>query len=126
GRPVTEDEAAGRAAPSPPPPPTAAKAAPPAEGPAPGALKQAVAEVLEESGVAPGEAARFARYKSFGSSLSPPEAAFAQAVEFLNTLGPARVISVSHAEDEHGSVVTVWYWAPPYEVQEGEGQQKPT
>jgi hypothetical protein len=75
-----------------------------------------IAEVLRELGVTPGKEARFARCKSFGSELSPREAAFAQALEFATRLGPGRVISVSHAEDDRGAVVTVWYWAPAYEV----------
>ncbi len=108
GQLITAGDAPAAALPSPPPPPTAS----PAEG-----VRQVVAEVLRELGVLPDETARFARCKSFGSELSPREAAFAQALEFATQLGPANVISISHAEDDRGSVVTVWYWAPAYEVQ---------
>jgi hypothetical protein len=80
-------------------------------------LRAAVAELLQQLGAAPDAAARFARYQSFGSDLTPRETAFAQAVEFATEIGPARVISVSHAESERGCVVTVWYWSPPYDVQ---------
>lgn len=85
-------------------------------GASPSNLRETIADVLVEMGLGPGEAARFAHYKTFGSELSPREAAFAQALQFLTDLGPARVISVSHAEDQRGAVVTVWYWAPAYEV----------
>jgi hypothetical protein len=107
---LTEEQAVG---PQPPAPPAAPDKAPaPPEG-----LREAVAEVLRQLGAAPDGAARFARYQAFGSELTPRETAFAQAAEFATGLGPARVISVSHAESERGCVVTVWYWAPPYEVQ---------
>ena len=79
-------------------------------------LREALAEVLRQLGAAPDEAARFARYESFGSELTPRETAFAQAAEFLTQLGPGRVITVTHAEEQRGTVVTVWYWDPPYEV----------
>jgi hypothetical protein len=102
GRLLTEGQANGAEPP----------AAPPAAG-----VREAVADVLRQFGVAPDESARFARYQSFGSDLTPRETAFTQAAEFATTLGPGRVISVSHAEGERGCVVTVWYWAPPYEVQ---------
>ncbi len=103
GRLLTEGQATG--------------AAPPASGAAGAGLREALAEVLRQLGAAPDEAARFARYESFGSELTPRETAFAQAAEFATGLGPGRVISISHAEGERGCVVTVWYWGPPYEVQ---------
>jgi hypothetical protein len=80
-------------------------------------VRQVVAEALRELGVLPDETARFARCKAFGSELSPRAATFAQALEFATRIGPGNVISISHAEDDRGSVVTVWYWAPAYEVQ---------
>ena len=80
-------------------------------------VREAVSAVMRQLGAAPDESAHFARYQSFGSDLTPRETAFAQAAEFATTLGPGRVISVSHAEGERGCVVTVWYWAPAYEVQ---------
>jgi hypothetical protein len=80
-------------------------------------VRDLLAEVLWKLGAAPDEADRFARFQAFGSDLSPRETAFAQAAEFATSLGPGRVISISHAESERGSVVTVWYWGPAYEVQ---------
>jgi hypothetical protein len=39
------------------------------------------------------------------------EALFAEAAAFATSVGPARVISISHSEDQNDGVVTVWYWA---------------
>jgi hypothetical protein len=121
GKLLTEEQATGAA-----PPPSALAAlpqppqatpAPAAQAPALGDLRELLGEVLRQLGAAPDEAARFARCKSFGSDLSPRETAFAQAAEFATSLGPGSVISISHAEGERGAVVTVWYWAPAYEVE---------
>jgi len=38
------------------------------------------------------------------------EALFCEAAEFASSLGPERLISISHSEDENDGVVTVWYW----------------
>lgn len=35
---------------------------------------------------------------------------FEQAAEFASQLGPERLISISHSEDQNDGVVTVWYW----------------
>ncbi len=35
---------------------------------------------------------------------------FRQAAEFANALGPERVVSISHSEDNNDGVVAVWYW----------------
>jgi hypothetical protein len=107
---VSEEQAVGS------PPAAPAAPAPVAGGVAEGG-RAALAEVLRELGAVPDEAARFVRYESFGSELTPRETAFTQAAEFATGLGPGRVISISHAESERGCFVTVWYWAPPYEVQ---------
>jgi hypothetical protein len=107
-----EQEARGGATPAGRAAPVVGSAGAAAEG-----LREALAAVLQQLGAAPDETARFARYESFGSELTPRETAFAQAAEFATGLGPGRVISISHAEDDRGCIVTVWYWAPPYEVQ---------
>jgi hypothetical protein len=65
----------------------------------------------------PPPAARFARYKMFRSSLAPWETTFQRVTEFATLLGPGRVISISHSEDQNEAVVTVWYWDEAYEVQ---------
>jgi hypothetical protein len=124
GKLLAEEQAAGAqpppapadpAAPAPPAGASAALAA--AAAPAAGDLRQLIAEVLQQLGAAPETTERFARWQAFGSDLSPRETAFAQAAEFATSLGPGQVISISHAESERGAVVTVWYWAPAYEVQ---------
>jgi hypothetical protein len=56
------------------------------------------------------DAPRVARFKHFQGGLSPLESLFERAAEFASELGPARVISITHAEGQSGSVVTVWYW----------------
>jgi hypothetical protein len=35
---------------------------------------------------------------------------FAQASEFATQVGPDKLISISHSEDDDEGVVTVWYW----------------
>jgi hypothetical protein len=39
------------------------------------------------------------------------EELFREAADFATTIGPDRVISISHSEDENDGVVTVWYWS---------------
>lgn len=52
-----------------------------------------------------------ARFVMFRSSTSTWETIFANAAEHATSLGPGRVISISHSCDNQDSVVTVWYWA---------------
>jgi hypothetical protein len=61
--------------------------------------------------------ARFADFKMFRSSLSPWEAVFREAADFATRIGPGRVISISHSEDNSEAVVTVWYWREAMEVE---------
>ncbi len=49
-------------------------------------------------------------FKLFRSSLLSWESLFAQAAEFASTIGPRRLISISHSEDRNEGVVAVWYW----------------
>jgi hypothetical protein len=60
--------------------------------------------------------ARFADYKMFRSGLSPWESLFQQAADFATQLGPDRVISIAHSENNGEAVVTVWYWREALEV----------
>jgi hypothetical protein len=80
-------------------------------------LRGLVAEVVAERNGPEDETARFADFKMFRTTLSPWETLFQQAAEFATQLGPGRVISISHSEDDNEAVVTVWYWRPAYEVQ---------
>lgn len=50
------------------------------------------------------------QFQVFRGVWSSFEALFSQAAEFASALGPERLISISHSEDENDGVVTVWYW----------------
>lgn len=39
------------------------------------------------------------------------EGLFKQVADFATVVGPQRLISISHSEDQNDGVVTVWYWA---------------
>ena len=52
-----------------------------------------------------------ARFKIFKSATSPWPAIFATAARFATSLGPERLIGISHSCDQNVAVVTVWYWA---------------
>jgi hypothetical protein len=63
------------------------------------------------------EVARFADFKMFRSNLSPWEAVFREAADFATRVGPGRVISISHSEENNEAVVTVWFWREALEVE---------
>ena len=52
-----------------------------------------------------------ARFTIFKSAVSPWQKIFAAAASFATTLGPERVIGISHSHEQTVGVVTVWYWA---------------
>ena len=49
-------------------------------------------------------------YRVFRGMWTSWEELFRQAAEFANELGPERVVSISHSEDNDDGVVAVWYW----------------
>ncbi len=49
-------------------------------------------------------------FEVFRGKLATWQELFAEAAEFATQLGPERLISISHSEDENDGVVTVWYW----------------
>ena len=51
--------------------------------------------------------AQFRIFRGFWSSWNQ---IFQEAADFATTLGPDRVISISHSADNNEGVVTVWYW----------------
>ena len=55
-------------------------------------------------------------FKVFRSSWQTWEAIFAEAAEFASQVGPERLVSISHSEDDNEGVVAVWYW--DFETQE--------
>ena len=54
-----------------------------------------------------------AHFKIFRGTFTSWQGLFEQAAEFATQLGPERVISISHSQDQQlEGVVTVWYWGP--------------
>jgi hypothetical protein len=51
-----------------------------------------------------------ARYKIFKSHTEPWEKMAQRVAEFLTSLGPGRVIGVSHSHESQVGVIIVWYW----------------
>jgi len=51
-----------------------------------------------------------ARYRLFKSLSDPWEKMSQQVAEFLTTLGPGKVIGVSHSHENSLGVIAVWYW----------------
>lgn len=49
-------------------------------------------------------------YRVFRGVWEGWEQLFEQAAAFANEIGPERVVSISHSEDENDGVVAVWYW----------------
>ena len=50
-------------------------------------------------------------YRLFRSMTKSWDALLAEAAAFATQVGPDRLISISHSEDENDGVVTVWYWS---------------
>ena len=51
-----------------------------------------------------------AHYKTFRGMLASWDTLFTMAADFASSLGPDRLISISHSADHSDGVVTVWYW----------------
>jgi hypothetical protein len=45
------------------------------------------------------------------SSFKSWDSLFAEAATFAASIGPERLISISHSEDQNKGVVAVWYWS---------------
>ncbi|MFN0020976.1 MAG: hypothetical protein ACKVP0_22180 [Pirellulaceae bacterium] len=52
-----------------------------------------------------------ARFRIFKSGTSPWKTIFSAAASFATTLGPERLIGISHSHEQNLGLVTVWYWA---------------
>ena len=50
------------------------------------------------------------RFRMFKSHLQSWDSMFSEAAEFASRIGPTRLVSISHSEDQGKGVVTVWYW----------------
>jgi hypothetical protein len=55
------------------------------------------------------EAMRVA-FRVFSSNMKSWEQLFGDAAAFAAQVGRDRLIGISHSEDHHEGVVTVWYW----------------
>jgi hypothetical protein len=51
-----------------------------------------------------------ASYRIFRGTMTTWDALFDEAAYFASSVGPQRVISISHSEDANDGVVVVWYW----------------
>lgn len=49
-------------------------------------------------------------FRVFRSSMTSWNNLFAEAAQFASSIGPQRLISISHSSDHSDGVVTVWYW----------------
>jgi len=57
-----------------------------------------------------------AAFEMFRGTMATWDQLFSQAAAFATSVGPERLISISHSEDQQDGVVTVWYWAEPGKV----------
>jgi len=51
-----------------------------------------------------------ARFKLFQSSFDSWQTMCTEVAQFLTTIGPTKVIGVSHSQESNIGVITVWYW----------------
>ena len=49
-------------------------------------------------------------FEIFRGIMSSWPELFQKASEFATNVGPERLISISHSEDQQDGVVAVWYW----------------
>jgi hypothetical protein len=50
------------------------------------------------------------RFEVFRGVMAPWQELFERASAFATDLGPGRLISISHSEDQNDGVIAVWYW----------------
>lgn len=58
-----------------------------------------------------GPGRRVARFQVFRGTFSTWDTLFNQAAEFATSVGPDRLITIAHSEDNNESVIAVWYWS---------------
>ena len=63
------------------------------------------------------------RFQTFSSGWSSWDSLFGEAAAFATTIGPHRLINISHSCDKNQGVVTVWYWDEDEEAAPGEMTQ---
>jgi len=49
-------------------------------------------------------------FRYFDSRWQSWTEVFQEAADFATRIGPERLISISHSEDDNDGVVAVWYW----------------
>ena len=57
------------------------------------------------------ETGRYVHFEIFESSFTSWESLFGEDATFAESVGPDRLIGISHSEDSSKGVVTVWYWS---------------
>jgi hypothetical protein len=50
------------------------------------------------------------KFEVFRGTFKSWEALFQEAAEFASKIGPERLITIGHSEDEQDGVIAVWYW----------------
>jgi hypothetical protein len=55
-------------------------------------------------------AAPVARFEVFRGTIASWQELFDQAAAFASRIGPDRLITIAHSEDQQDGVVAVWYW----------------
>jgi len=50
------------------------------------------------------------QFKKFRGTLTTWNSLFTQAAQFASTVGPEKLITISHSSDGMDGVVTVWFW----------------
>ena len=51
------------------------------------------------------------RFEVFRGTFKSWETLFQEAAEFASKIGPERLITIGHSEDEQDGVIAVWYWS---------------
>lgn len=77
------------------------------------------AEAPAPVGVQAPRARPVARYRRFRGTFSSWDSLLSQAAEFATSIGPERLITISHSEDNDDGVVVVWYWSGAEEDEAG-------
>jgi hypothetical protein len=63
-----------------------------------------------EGALTSGEPSWRVRFEVFRGTLTSWQALFDEAGRFAGSVGPERLIGISHSEGNNEGVVTVWYW----------------
>jgi hypothetical protein len=72
-------------------------------------VAEATGTPVAEAGAEKAQKWRMA-YQKFRGTFATWDKLFADAARFATEIGPERVLSISHSEDQSDGVVTVWYW----------------